>query len=383
MNKPLLRVLALTTGTIGALVAQPSAPDITGTWQGTLSIPQANRELRVVVKITKDGNTLKGMFYSIDQGGQPIGMNGVTVLNSTLKFSVPGAGATYEGKLDSDGVNLTGTFSQGGGALPLNLKHVKDEQAWEIPKPPPPPKKMPADANPSFEVATIKPSRPGAPGKGLVMRDPRTFVTINYSAADLIVFAYGIHPRQITNAPAWLESDLYDIQATPDPPGLPNRQQIEIMVQKLLADRFKLAFHRDKKELSVFAITVAKTGLKLTPSTGDPKGLPGLGFQGLGRMFAQNANISDFAGLMQSTVLDRPVVDQTGLEGRFDFQLKWTPDDSQFPGLKGQLPPPPEGADAPPDLFTALQQQLGLKMEATRAQIGVIVIDHVEKPSAN
>ena len=377
------RLIALGLLTGAAIVAQTSAPDITGTWQGTLTIPQLNRDLRTVIKISKDGSALKGMFYSIDQGGQPIAMNAITVQNPTVKFAVPAAGANYEGKLDSDGVNLTGTWSQGGNGFPLNLKHVKDEQAWEIPKPPPPPTKMPADANPSFEVATIKPSRPGAPGKGLIMRDPRTFVTINYSAADLIVFAYGLHPRQITNAPAWLETELFDIQATPDPPGLPNRKQIETMVQKLLADRFKLTFHRDKKELSVFAITVAKTGSKLTPSTGDPKGLPGLGFQGLGRMFAQNANISDFAGLMQSTVLDRPVVDQTGLEGRYDFQLKWTPDDSQFPGLKGQLPPPPEGADAPPDLFTALQQQLGLKMEATKAEIGVIVIDHVEKPSSN
>jgi uncharacterized protein (TIGR03435 family) len=368
---------------LSACAFAQSAPDITGTWQGTLSIPQANRELRAVIKINKDGTTLKGMFYSIDQGGQSIPMGAITVQGTTVKFAVPAAGANYEGKLDSDGVNLTGTWSQGPGGIPLNLKHVTDATAWEIPKPPPPPKSMPKDANPSFEVATIKPSKPGAPGKGLVMRDPRTFITINYSAADLIVFAYGIHPRQIVGAPAWLESELFDIQATPEPAGTPNRKQIEVMIQKLLADRFKLTFHRDKKELSVFSIVVAKTGAKLTPSGGDPNGLPGLGFQGLGRMFATNANITDFAALMQSTVLDRPVLDQTGLTGRFDFQLKWTADDSQFPGVRGQLPPAGETADAPPDLFTALQQQLGLKMEATKAPVGVIVVDHVEKPSEN
>jgi uncharacterized protein (TIGR03435 family) len=364
-----------------AVFAQ-SAPDITGTWQGTLVIPQANRELRAVIKITKDGTTLKGIFYSIDQGGQAIGMGAITVQGPTVKFAVPGAGANYEGKLDSDGVNLTGTWSQGSGGIPLNLKHVKDAEAWEIPKPPPA-KSMPANANPSFEVATIKPSNPAARGKALVMRDPRTFVTVNYSVADMISFAYSLHPRQIAGAPSWMETELFDIQATPEPAGMPNVKQIQTMLQKLLTDRFKLTFHRDKKELSVFVLTLGKSGPKLIASTGDSNGPPGLGFGGLGTMFAQNANMGDFAATLQSTVLDRPVVDQSGLAGRFDFQLKWTPDDSQFPGLKGQLPPARDDVEAQPDLFTALQQQLGLKMEATKAPVGVIVIDTVQKPTEN
>jgi uncharacterized protein (TIGR03435 family) len=358
-----------------------SAPDITGTWQGTLQPPQGN-ELRIVIKISKaDGGGLKALLYSIDQGAQSI-PGTVTLQGPTVKMTIPGIGGSYEGKLDSDGANLTGTFTQGG-PVPMNLKHVTDAAAWEIPKPPPPSTKMPADANPSFEVATIKPSKPGAPGKGLVMRDPRTFMTVNYTVADLISFAYAVHVRQITGAPAWLEDEKYDITATPDPPGQPNRKQIEIMVQKLLADRFKLTFHHDKKELSVFALTVGKTGPKLTASTGDPNGLPGVGLGGLGRVIANNANMSDFTGLMQSVVLDRPVVDQTGLKGRFDFELKWTADENQFPGLMGQLPPPPENVEAPPDLFTAIQQQLGLKLEAVKTAVDVLVIDHVEKPSAN
>src|ERR1700731_4019836 len=86
----------------GIILFAQSAPDITGTWQGMLSIPQGNQELRAMVKITKDGSALKGMFYSLDQGGQPIPMGPVTVLGSTVKFSVPAAGANYEGKLDSD-----------------------------------------------------------------------------------------------------------------------------------------------------------------------------------------------------------------------------------------------------------------------------------------
>jgi uncharacterized protein (TIGR03435 family) len=124
--------------------------------------------------------------------------------------------------------------------------------------------------------------------------------------------------------------------------------------------------------------------MKLAASTGDPKGLPGLGFQGLGNLVVRNANMSDLASLMQAAVLDRPVVDQTGLTGRYDFTLKWTPDEFQFRNFGAQLPKPAADApDAPPDLMTAMQQQLGLKIEGTKAPVEILVIDHVEKPSAN
>ena len=240
---------------------------------------------------------------------------------------------------------------------------------------------MAADAHLVFEVATIKPTAPGTPGKAITMRGPHQFVTINTSLNDLITFAYGIHPNQITGGASWLESEFFDIQAEPEAPGTPNRKQLEVMLQALLADRFKLTFHKDKKELSVYAITVGKNGPKLTKSAGDPNGLPGLGFRGLGAMNAVNSNMSDFAGLMQSVVLDRPVVDQTGLSGRFDFQLNWTPDASQFGGRGGAAKA--DDPNAPPDLFAAIQEQLGLQLKGVKTAVDVLVIDRVEKPSAN
>ena len=112
-------------------------------------------------------------------------------------------------------------------------------------------------------------------------------------------------------------------------------------------------------------------------------GLPGIGFGRLGQMNATHANMSDLAGVFQAAVLDRPVVDQTGNSGRFDFQLKWTPDETQFTGLEIKAPPPSDSADAPPDLFTPLQEQLGLKLTATKAPVDVLVIDRAEKPSGN
>jgi uncharacterized protein (TIGR03435 family) len=360
-----------------ALFAQ-FANDITGTWQGILQA--GGKELRVVFKISKgDDGGLRAVMYSIDQTPQGIATT-ITMQGSTVKISIPGLGGGYEGKLDPDGAVMAGTFTQGPNPLPLNLKHVTGDAAWEIPKPTAQQKPMAADAPLTFEVATIKPTKPGTQGKALTIRG-HDIITINFSLNDLISFAYGVHLRQVTGGPSWLESEFYDITAKPEAEGLPNRKQMERMIQKLLADRFKLAFHHDKKELTVFTIVVGKNGSKLTPSAGDPKGLPGLGFRELGNMFATNATLTDFAGLMQSVVLDRPVVDQSGLTGRYDFALKWTPDESQFNGRGGNVKH--DAADAPPDLFAAIQEQLGLQLKSAKIPVDVLVIDHVEKPSEN
>jgi uncharacterized protein (TIGR03435 family) len=368
-----LMLIALAAMSAGVLFAQ----DITGTWQGTLP---AAKDLRIVFKISKgtDGD-LKAAMYSIDQNSQPIAGT-VTLQGSTVKMAMPGIGGAYEGKLDSDGVSMMGTWKQGPNPLPLNMKHVTTEAAWAIPEPPARLKPMAANAPLGFEVATIKPGKPGTPGKAVTMRGPRQFVTINTSLNDLITFAYGIHVKQITGGPAWLDTDLYDILAEPEAEGAPNRKQLEGMLQRLLADRFKLTFHRDKKELSVYAIAVGKGGPKLTKSAGDPNGLPGLFFRGLGVLPAQNAHMSDFAGVLQ-IVLDRPVVDQTELTGRFDFELKWTPDESQFGGRGGGARR--DDPEAPPDIFSAMQQQLGLQLKSVKAPTEVLVIDRVEKPSEN
>jgi uncharacterized protein (TIGR03435 family) len=199
----------------------------------------------------------------------------------------------------------------------------------------------------------------------------------------MISFAFDVQAKQVIGLPDWADSDKFDIDGKPDGEGAPNGRQWKIMIQKLLADRFALKFHKDKKELSVYVLSVSKTGEKMTKNDSAPNGLPGLFFQGLGKLNVRNALMTDFTGLMQSVVLDRPVVDQTGLTGRYDFTLNWTPDDSQFGGMGAKVPPPTDSADALPNLYTAIQEQLGLKLEATRAPADVMVIDHVEKPSAN
>ena len=182
-----------------------------------------------------------------------------------------------------------------------------------------------------------------------------------------------------------MDKDRYDIDAVPDQEGVPNPLQIRIMIRKLLTDRFKLTFHHDKKELSAYVLTLGKTGQKLMP-TEFPGPLPGIGMRpGSGGLtfMARNAAVGDFAGFLQTLVLDRPVVDQTGLTAKYDFSFTFTPDDSLFNGHPPQLPAHTDTTEAAPSFFDALQQQLGLKLEAQKTAVDVLVIDHAEKPSAN
>ncbi|HEY3940275.1 MAG TPA: TIGR03435 family protein, partial [Bryobacteraceae bacterium] len=321
-------------------------------------------------------------LYSIDQGAGSIPTSSFSVTGSTVKYAIMAIDGSYEGKLSPDGNSITGTWTQGNHPLPLNLKRATPGTEWAIPEAPARPKPMPPDANPVAEVATIKPSKPDQKGKGFIF-DGHRFKTINTSLLDLLTFAYGVQQRQVIGGPPWSSSDKYDLEMQPDIEGMPNDKQLKSMLQKLLPERVKLQFHHEQKELPVYALLVAKSGQKMTKSQGDPNGLPGLFFRGLGVLSVQNATMTDFAGLMQSAVLDRPVVNQTALPGRYDFLLKWTPDESQFGGMGIKVPPPSNAADAPPNLFTAVQDELGLKFDATKASVDVLVIDHLEKPSAN
>lgn len=376
MKKLVLWIIALAILQESALFAQ----SLTGMWQGSLKLP--NRDLRIVFKIsTTDQDTLKAVMYSIDQNPQPNSANTVTAQGSAIKISIIGLG-TYEGKLSAGGNSIAGTWSQGGQQLPLTLARATPATAWTIPEPPPPPKAMAANADPSFEVATIKPSDPSRPGRLFRIR-VRHFSTINTPLGALISWAYDLHPQQIVGAPAWVDSQKFDVDGKPDGEGQPSLDQWKIMMQKLMTERFQLKFHHEKKELSIYALVVAKNGPKISKSEGDPNAPPSLLFRGLGVLPARNASMEEFAQVMQMAVLPRPVVDETGLKGKYDFMLQWTPDETQFASLGGVPRNLPEKADAPPDLFTAIQQQLGLKLEATKAMVDVLVIDKVEKPSAN
>jgi uncharacterized protein (TIGR03435 family) len=248
---------------------------------------------------------------------------------------------------------------------------------------------MDAKAKPEFEVATIKPSDPSRPGFGINVNRAGLFTTLNTTLADLIKFAYSLHPKQMVGAPSWVDAEKFDISAKPDTPGIPAMDQLRSMQQKLLADRFALRFHMEKREMTAYVITVAKGGEKLQREEHAQSSLPGFGGRPQGGFNVRNATMAEFAMVMQAQFMELPVVDQSGLgDTRYNFILKWTPDPSQGSGFGGagaapNAPPPAGDPDAPPDLFAAMQQQLGLQMKTAKTQIEVMVIDGVSKPGDN
>jgi hypothetical protein len=303
----------LSIGVLTFFAGAAFAQSIVGTWQGSTEVNKTT--YRAVVKIAATaGDSLGGVYYpGIDQSGASFPLGAVAAQGSAVRFSVPALGGTFEGKLDAGGNSLTGTWSLGGdNHVALTLNRATLQTAWAIPEPPPRPKALPPDADPSFEVATIKPVNPDVPGR-FFRTSGTEFSTHNTSLADMISFAYGIQTGQIIGAPAWVQSEKYDLQAKFPPEGMPSAVQVKTMLKKLMADRFQLAFHNDKKELSVYVIVVTKDGPKLTKSTGDPDAAGALFFRGLGQLPGRSVTMPDLAGVMQSAVLDRPVIDKTGL----------------------------------------------------------------------
>ena len=174
-----------------APAATPASPTgIVGTWQGTLKFA-ANAdhpamELRLVFKISRtDADALNAVWYSIDQGGQPAPVATVNFQDGVLKFKITEVPRSYEGKISGDGKSIAGTWMEGTTPMPLPLERANPDTAWAIPESPKP---MAADANPGFEVATIKPSKPGAQGKGFGYR-ANQFLTFNTNMNDLVAFA--------------------------------------------------------------------------------------------------------------------------------------------------------------------------------------------------
>jgi uncharacterized protein (TIGR03435 family) len=218
-----------------------------------------------------------------------------------------------------------------------------------------------AAAPAAFEVASIKPSDPAQPIA--IRRSGDRLATVSTSLEFLITWAYDIHTDRVYGKPKWLDSTRYDILANaPEPADFKGR------MQALLAERFKLAVHRETRELPIYALVVAKGGPKveLREHTG-PMGQNPFGMPGRGVLVGTEVTAGMLAKVLENQ-LGRSVMDETGLKGVFDFKLEWSPDQST------------EGAS----LFTAVQEQLGLKLEARKGPVEVLIIDRIENtPTEN
>jgi uncharacterized protein (TIGR03435 family) len=225
----------------------------------------------------------------------------------------------------------------------------------------------------SFEVASIRPHAQNiAAGVGLRVSGS-TLTSENMSLSNLITYAYDIKDYQVLGLPSWAESDRYDISAKAEGAGELTRDLARPMTQALLADRFQLKVRRGTKEMPVYALVLAKNGPKFKESAPDAQSLLTLGSRGKGAvMTVTKGSMAQLANqFSKRNGVDRPVLDKTGLTGSYDYKLEWGDN---------------AAANADADvlsIFTAIQEQIGLKLEKTTSAIEVLIVDYAAKPSEN
>ncbi len=212
----------------------------------------------------------------------------------------------------------------------------------------------------SFEIATIKPHDPSSPVAGGSSFQPRRFTAVG-TLRSFVQLAYGVQDFQISGGPSWAESDRYELDARTASPT--QGDALLAMLQNLLAERFKLQLHRESKEGAIYNLVITKNGPRLQEEADKTK----IGALSTGRgMLGGSLTLTALARALSATA-GRPVIDRTGLDGAFKVDIRWSADDSP---------------DAPgPSLFTAIQEQLGLKLESAKGAVEILVIDRAQKPS--
>jgi uncharacterized protein (TIGR03435 family) len=232
-----------------------------------------------------------------------------------------------------------------------------------------------------FVASTVRPSNPLQPGKGVSSRGSR-FAAVNYTLKDFIEYAWVVHPHQIEGGPDWIDKETYDLLAMLPSSPRPKSDQMRRMTQTVVDKRFLLKFHIEKRDMPVYVLQVANGGSKMKAREPQEaaKSVSSLGLPFAPHIPARNVTIPRLAALLQGTVLDRPVIDQTGLTGTYDFDLQWQANESQFGGRGGKGTWHGNAKD--PDLFTAIQAQLGLKLLPQTLPVEIMKIDTATKPGA-
>jgi uncharacterized protein (TIGR03435 family) len=226
-----------------------------------------------------------------------------------------------------------------------------------------------------FDPVSIKPSELPNRNKSYRRSPDGGFRAGNYSLKDLIRLGWEVRDFQIVGATGWLDTERYNIEAKPDAPFNSNTPEGEerqrAMLRRMLEDRFRLQVHQEKKEMSVYNLVVAHASPKLK-RTGDAREQGTQMGDGGGHMWATKFDMALFAQYLGGE-LGVPVIDQTGLQGVYDFQLDWNPDDGK----------PGAAADSRPSMITAVKEQLGLELKRGKGQVEMVVVDSAEKASAN
>jgi uncharacterized protein (TIGR03435 family) len=317
------------------------ATDVSGRWSG----------FPIYLTLKQDGNTVTGSAGESQDDQIPFQSGSIEDNRVTLKLGL------VEINLVVQGDQMSGEVHQGTQTMKMVFRRLKPR---DLSAPPP-----------AFDAASVKRSPPQPLGKGgsSMKADPGRLTCTNVPLKRYLITAWGLKDYQVS-APDWMNDERYELTATM-PAGTPPHEVL-LMLQALLVDRFKLATHRETKELAVYALVVDRNGLKLKPAEGFGTGVSSSPTR---RSMRANVTMKSFAGTL-SGLLDRPVVDMTGLTGGFNISLEWAPD---------EMPSNPNGSEGRaadgvpgPTIYTALHE-VGLKLESRKAPVEVLVVDRAEK----
>ena len=351
-------------------VAVAHTQSVAGTWQGTLP---AGESPRIVLKIADaDNGALRGSIIFIDRSPDAFPLLSVIYNASELKATI--GEFSFRGKLTTDGKEIAGTWTNSSQSLPLTLTLATPETLWAYSGPSTIPT-MPTTADPSFEVATIKPSSPDAKNFGYSWRT-RLFQARDNTVADLIRFAYQVRQRQIDGGPSWINELHFDVSGEPDVPGLPSFDQQRLMLRKLLAERFGLKVRILQRDFPVYALVVDKSPPKINVSAPSVNSHTGISPRDMedGNTAVQFSytTMPEFTDLLMNFIQDRQIVDETGLTGRFDFTV--------------MVPTSSLRSDSDIEKATAFLlgvRPLGFRLRPKQEPLEVIAVDSLEKPTAN
>ena len=366
-------------GLLAALTLPLGAQSIIGTWQGTLP---SGQDSRLVFKISKAGDgSLRGGLVWIDRSADGMPLSSVTFAAPDVTLAQFFTGVTFKGKLSADGHSIEGTWTQGPQSSPLTLALATPDTAWH--DGPASLAPMAANADPSFDVAIVKPSRPDEFQTLFDLRS-RKFTAQHCTAVELIKIAYYVRGKQVPGAPAWTSQDTFDVVAEPDTEGIPSEQQNRNMVRKLLEDRFHLVAHTSQQVFPVLAVTADKNINTNTAALHPVEP----GFDGHATYYARmspdgsfvfqytGVTVKQFIGLVMNIYQANLLVDESGLTGTYDITLNIPAGELQGSGAPGG--PIDEG-----NALIAAAKQLGFRFTPRKEPLPIIVVDHIEKPTPN
>jgi uncharacterized protein (TIGR03435 family) len=352
--------------------AQTNAQSIVGTWQGTLTTGANNPRIAITLQKKADGPLHGGLKWIDSDFG--FAFSSVNFSPPEVTLAQDMSNMTFRGQLSADGKSIAGTLTQGKQSFPLTLSLATSDTLWRPTGPAP----MPANADPSYDVATIKPA---SPEEIHPVFDPQApeFRATGTSAGELIKIVYKIRGRQIINMPPWVADSKFDIVAKPDTPGVPSEDQTRVMVRKLLTERFHLVCHTGTQDFPALVMTLNSKGPAPKPSDPDFNGHNG-GFlkQDGGDFLLQLSGITmpQFLKTLMDRYRDKQIVDETGLTGIYDITLRLPV--AALQGIGDGGAEDEVGSD-----YIGAAEKAGFKFTSKKTPLPVVVIDHIDPPTPN